>query len=118
MIVLSGAHPGYKADPSAPLFQTIDDILLTRGEGRVDDHEWAKRIFGLDDGTTLAGYIIEKLRSLALTESSEVKYAACQLLWSYDNPPISEDLRERAHDSITSAGCTCDADRFGRVVCH
>jgi len=37
MFVKSGAHPQYRADPQQPLNRALADILLTRGEGEIND---------------------------------------------------------------------------------
>jgi hypothetical protein len=114
----SGAHPGYTPDPNASLDQTLVDFSLTRGEGPVNDYHWAKEIGLAVERPGLDGYTIEKLRHLALTESSDVKYTACQWLWSYSHWEIGDRLREVAHDSVTAAGCTCQAERSGLYVCR
>jgi hypothetical protein len=105
--VESGAHPGYRPDPSASLDQIKIDLLLTRGEGPVSDHRFAEEVGRAVELAGMDGYTIEKLRNLALTESSEVKYAACQGLWIYSHDKIADRLRERAEDSVRAAGCTC-----------
>jgi hypothetical protein len=110
ILVRSGAHPGYKPVPNEPFFQTLDDILLTRGIGPVDEREYAKAVrgggIGYDNGA-LTSYLIEKLRHIALTEPPEVRLAACLNLWSYGTSTIAAPLRERARDSVSAAGCTC-----------
>jgi hypothetical protein len=58
------------------------------------------------------------LRHLALTESSEVKYTACQLLWSNSLDERDDRLRQRAEDSVRAAGCTCGFDPSRAVVCQ
>jgi hypothetical protein len=44
MFVESGAHPRYKADPRKPLAYALADILLTRGEGKIDEIPFASEI--------------------------------------------------------------------------
>jgi hypothetical protein len=44
MVVSSGAHPGYRADPTEPLNQALVDILLTRGKGEINDLQFANQI--------------------------------------------------------------------------
>jgi hypothetical protein len=52
-----------------------------------------------------------------LAEPSEVKYAACRALWIYSQDKIDDHLRQKARDSITSAGCTCGYGGSG-VACR
>jgi len=85
MFVDSGAHPRYKADPRKPLSYALADILLTRGEGKIDEIPFASEIERGVPGQGMEGYIIGKLRDLALTESSAVKTAACVQLWIYQH---------------------------------
>jgi hypothetical protein len=105
--VESGAHPRYKPGPGASLDQIKIDLLLTRGEGTVRNHRFADEMGRAVGLTGMDGYTIEKLRNLALTESSEVKNTACQWLWNYSHWEIGDRLRERARDSVAIAGCTC-----------
>jgi hypothetical protein len=115
--VESGAHPSYRPDPNAPVDQIKLDLLLTRGEGPVNNHRFAEE---MDRAVGLAGmdsYTIEKLRNLALTEPSEVKYTACRALWNYSHWEIGDRDRERSRDAVIAAGCTCGYT--GSVlVCH
>ena len=116
--IVSGAHPGYKPDPGESFDQVLIDLILTRGEGQVDNHQFAKGLGRGLRGQGLQGYTIEKLRHLALTESSEVKYTACQLLWSNSLDERDDRLRQRAEDSVRTAGCTCGFDPSRAVVCQ
>ncbi len=116
--IMSGAHPGYKPDPGESSDQVLIDLILTRGEGQVDSHQFAKGLGRGLRGQGLRGYTIEKLRHLALTESSEVKYTACQLLWANSLDEPDDRLRERAEDSVRAAGCTCGFDPSHAVVCQ
>ena len=78
--VKSGAHPHYRANPQQPLNRALTDILLTRGEGEINDLQFASQIqWGVPD-QGIQDYVIEKLRNLALTEVSEIKRSACQTL--------------------------------------
>lgn len=43
-LVESGAHPAYRANPEQPLDRAIVDILLTRGEGEINDRRFASQI--------------------------------------------------------------------------
>jgi hypothetical protein len=113
----SGAHPGYRPDPNASMDQTLTDLSLTRGDGLVDDHRFAQEMGHIVGRAGLDGYTIEKLRHLALTDSSEVKYAACKELWGYAEGEPDKGLRERARDSVAAAGCTCGITGSG-LACH
>jgi hypothetical protein len=115
--IASGAHPGYRPDPDASLNQTLVDLTLTRGEGPVDNHQFAKELDQFVGRAGLEAYTIEKLRHLALTESSEVKIKACSDLWMYAHEKIDVRLRDRAGDSVDIAGCNC-RDSGPGVVCQ
>ena len=116
--IMSGAHPGYKPDPGESPDQVLIDLILTRGEGQVDNHQFAKGLGRGLRGQGLQGYTIEKLRHIALTESSEVKYTACELLWANSLDQPDDRLRQRAEDSVRAAGCTCGFDPSRAVVCR
>jgi hypothetical protein len=116
--IMSGAHPGYKPDPGESSDQVLIDLILTRGEGQVDNHRFAEGLGRGLRGQGLRGYTIEKLRQLALTESSEVKYTACQLLWANSLDEPDDHLRRRAEDSVRSARCKCGFDPSRAVVCQ
>jgi hypothetical protein len=115
--VESGAHPGYRPDPNASLDQIKVDLLLTRGEGPVNNHRFAQEMDRAVGLAGMDGYTIEKLRDLALTESSEVKYTACTELWGYTEGETDKRLSERARDSVAAAGCTCGITGSG-LACH
>ena len=113
----SGAHPGYRPDPNASMDQTLTELSLTRGEGPVNDHRFAQEMGYIVGRAGLDGYTIEKLRHLVLTESSEVKYAACKELWGYTEGEPDKHLSERARDSVAAAGCRCEITGSG-LACH
>jgi hypothetical protein len=115
--VESGAHPGYRPEPNASMDQTLTELCLTRGEGPMDDHRFAREMSYIVGRAGLDGYTIEKLRHLALSESSEVKYAACKELWGYTEGEPDKRLSERARDSVAAAGCTCGITGSG-LACH
>lgn len=116
--ILSGAHPEYKPDRGESFDQVLIDLILTRGKGQVDNHQFAEGLGRGVRGQGLQMYTIEKLRHLALTESAEVKYAACQLLWSNSFDQPDDRLRQRAEDSVRAAGCTCGFSPSHGVVCQ
>jgi len=75
--IMSGAHPGVTMTPGESIDRVIAELLLTRGEGPIDDHQFARQ---LDRGVPDRGdedYVVEKLGHLAVTEANETKYAAC-----------------------------------------
>ena len=117
MPIMSGAHPGYRMNPGEPIERAMTDLLLTKGEGPIDDRQFALEI---DQGAPdrAEGYVIEKLRHLAVTESSEVKYAACRGLWGYSQARLDDHLRERAAESLAAAGCVCGIEQRFDIVCH
>jgi hypothetical protein len=119
MFVKSGAHPGYKADPRKSLSYALADILLTRGEGEVEEIQFASEIErGGVAGQGMEGYLIEKLRNLALTESSAVKAAACVQLWIYQQNRIVTSLRQQARDSLDAAHCACSLKPDQNIACQ
>jgi hypothetical protein len=107
MFVDSGAHPEYHADPGRSLGYALVDILLTRGQGAVDDLKFAGDIaWGVPDHG-IQDHVIEKLKHLATTESADVRESACNYLWIYTQDRISNDLRQQAKDALQSARCVC-----------
>ena len=118
MFVKSGAHPGYKADPQKSLSYALADILLTRDEGKIDEIPFASEIgWGLP-GQGMEGYLIGKLRNLALTESSPVKASACVQLWIYHQDRIDSSLRQQARDSLEAAHCVCSLKPDKNIACR
>ena len=107
MFVESGAHPEYGGDPQQPLDQAVADILLTRGEGEIDNLRFASQIqWGLPD-QGIQDHVLEKLSYLALTEVSDVRVSACYQLWIYTQDRIGRGLRQRAQASLDAAKCDC-----------
>ena len=105
--VHSGAHPQYHADSGRSLDYALVDILLTRGQGAVDDLNFAGDIERGVPDQGLQGYVIEKLKHLALTESSDIRASACNYIWIYTRDRIGDDLRQQAKDSLQAAHCAC-----------
>jgi hypothetical protein len=118
MLVKSGAHPRYKTDPRKSLAYALADILLTRGEGEIDEVPFASEIERGVPGQRMEGYLIGKLRHLALTESSAVKAAACVQLWIYQQDRIDSSLRQGAKDSLEAAQCVCSMKPDRNVACQ
>jgi len=115
MPVMSGAHPDDKRDPTQPLDSALSDILLTRGDGKIDDLRFASEITWGTPDQGVQGHVIEKLRHLALTERAPVKGSACQQLWIYTRDRISVDLQQEARDSLDAGHCVCKSEE---PVCH
>jgi len=114
--VYSGAHPHFKSDPHKPVAYALADVLLTRGEGKIDDDRFAGAIERGPPGPE--DYLIEKFRNLALTERSAIKTAACIQLWinAQDRglPPAS---RRIAGEAMREADCGCITKPSGGPDC-
>ena len=117
LFVLSGAHPRYKPNLQQPLEYAVVDLLLTRGEGTVDEIEFASSIWWVPD-QGLQHYVVEKLKGLALTEDGFVKTSACQQLWTYSVERMDSSLRRDAENSLHDANCRCPTKADGSVQCH
>lgn len=113
----SGAHRGYRPDPQKPLDYALSDLLLTRGEGPIDEIGFASQVaWGVpDDG--LQEYVIEKLRQLALTEYGDVKASACKQLWVYTKDSTGVRLNQIADRALQEADCRCSSTRHN-VECR
>jgi hypothetical protein len=118
MFVKSGAHPRYNADPQKSLAYALADILLTRGECKIDEIPFASEIGWGVPGQGMEGYLIGKLRTLALTESSAVKATACVQLWIYQQDRIDSSLRQQARDSLEAAHCVCSLKPDKNIDCQ
>jgi hypothetical protein len=118
MAVESGAHHGYAPDPGKPLDYTLTDLLLTRGSGPVDDIRFARQISRGVPDQGLQGYVVNKLRHLALTERGEVKVSTCRLLWIYTVDLVDRRIRESAGTAIREAACRCSIRSDGNVDCR
>lgn len=118
MFVRSGAHPQYRADPQQPLDHALVDMLLTRGEGEINNLQFASQIQSGVPDQGIQDYVIEKLSHLALTEFSDIKSSACQLLWIYTQDRIDSRLRQKAQYSLVAANCKCRLKPDGNVLCQ
>jgi hypothetical protein len=113
--VYSGAHPHLRAG-QAPVAYAVADILLTRGEGKINEVRFAGSVMrgapGPDD------YLIEKYRRLALTERSGIKTAACIQLWIYaQDQGVAPSSRTAAQGAMHEAGCGCKTTPRGEPDC-
>lgn len=116
--VESGAHPGYVADVRKQVEYAIIDIVLTRGEGRIEERRFAASI---GDGVPDAGreaYVISKLSLLAAGRSTEVRRAACYQLWIYGAARDEEAYRSDAKAASQAANCRCAELAGHKVVCQ
>ncbi len=116
--VESGAHPSYRPDSQKSADYALADLLLTRGEGQVNDMGFASEINSapMGDDEALEIYVIEKLGHLALTEHGDVKSSACKLLWystlertnllDQKNKDRKNIIRAAA-DGLHRASCDC-----------
>lgn len=108
MFVHSGGHPEYHTDSGRSLEYALVDILLTRGVGPVEDLKFAGDIERGVPGQGVHGHVIEKLKHLALTESSDIKASACNYLWIYTQDRVIDDFfRQQAKESLQAAHCVC-----------
>ncbi len=113
--VYSGAHPHFTPDQRSPFMDIMADILLTRGEGQIDE-DWFAGAISRAPGSEV--HLLEKYRQLALTESGAVKAAACTLLWGEAHSQFGPTrTREIAETSIRQAGCNCTARENAEPDC-
>ena len=100
----------------APVAYAVADVLLTRGEGKINEVRFAASVElglpGPDD------YLIEKCRRLALTERSGIKTAACIQLWIYaQDQGVAPSSRTAAQGAMHEAGCGCKTTPRGEPDC-
>lgn len=114
----SGAHPGYRPDPSNSLDYALLDLRLTRGEGPMNEIAFATEVRWEPGEPRLLAYALEKLRHLAITEHGEVKSSVCEMLRIYSVDRIDANLRRRASDALYVAHCQCATKPDGNVVCR
>jgi hypothetical protein len=115
--VESGAHPHYQPDPQKSLDYSLVDILLTRGEGEINDDRFAYQVQW--SGTfNLPDHVIEKLGHLALTGPAAVKASACSGLWIYTQDRIDTSHASNAADALQAAHCGCIVKPDGNVACQ
>ena len=114
--VYSGAHPHFTVSPQEPIGYAVADILLTRGEGEVNDSRFAGAVqWG---APSPEDYLIEKYHHLALTEGLETKTAACIQLWiCAQDLGASQSSRNIARDAMRQADCSCVTKPAGTPNC-
>jgi hypothetical protein len=115
MSVQSGAHLDYRPDPTKPIEYALADLLLTRGQGAVDDIGFASEITRGAPDQGLQGYVIEKLRGLATSEHGDIRSSACKQLWIYTVDRIAPSIRQTADDALQAASCQCKTKLNGKV---
>lgn len=96
----------------------VADLLLTRGEGKIDEEAWARGLMSaLEEG--IEGYVAGKLRHLALTEKSAVRESACLWLWMYSQDPhVDAGLRGQAGQALREADCRCEKQPDWNMACR
>jgi len=113
--VYSGAHPHLTVDPRKPIIYALADILLTRGEGEIDDDRFAGAIeWGAPGGDD--HLMIEKFRHLA-NEAPPVKTAACIQLWICAQDQGPDKWRRMAREAMLEADCGCVTKSDGSPDC-
>jgi hypothetical protein len=104
MSVQSGSHLNYQRDTQKPIEYALADLLLTRGGGTVNEIGFATEIGRGVPDQELQGYVVEKLRNLALTEHGDVRSSACEMLWLYSKDRIV-GVRQSAGDALLLGRC-------------
>ena len=114
--VYSGAHPHFTIAHQKPIDYALADILLTRGEGKVDDSRFARAVqLG---APSPEDYLIEKYQHLAVTEGLAIKTAACVQLWiCAQDRGASQSLRNIAREAMRQADCGCITKPDGMPDC-
>lgn len=108
MLVESGAHPGYRPEPGKPLGYALADILLTRGQGEVNETEFTRAVAWGAPATIPEDYRIKKFAHLALTEKPAMKAAACSQIWVFTQDSMSPAAnRQKAARTLEDIGCRC-----------
>ncbi len=114
--VNSGAHPHFTVAPQEPIAYAVADILLTRGEGKVDNSRFAGSV--QRGAPSPEDYLIGKYQHLALTEGSPVKTAACIQLWiCAQDRGASQSSRNIAREAMCQADCGCITKPGGTPDC-
>ncbi len=74
--VSSGYHPTFKPKTGSPMFESVIDLLLTRGSG-ADDAGMVTAVFASAPSQMSLGYTSQILLRLAGYETPVVRVAAC-----------------------------------------
>jgi hypothetical protein len=91
---------------------TVSDILLTRGDGPINDSRFSGAI--LWGAPAPDDYLIERYRRLAVTERSKIKAAACVMLWiCAQDQPAPYAQRQVAAAAMREANWNCTVERRG-----
>lgn len=116
-VVESGAHRGYRPAAGRPVSEVVADVLLTRGEGEIDEEAWAREMmYAPDQG--IESYVAGKMRHLALTEKSGVRQSACLWLWIYSQDPgVTAGVKEQAGRALKGADCRCVRQADRNIAC-
>ena len=109
-------HPHFTIAHQKPIDYAVADILLTRGEGKVNDRRFARAVrLG---APSPEDYLIEKFRHLAVTEGLTIKTAACiQLGICAQDRGASQSLRNIAREAMRQADCGCITKPDGMPDC-
>ncbi len=99
--VLTGAHPGFRVDPTKPIAYSVVRLLLSRGEG-CSDKQMIEAIESLQSWNLSEKYALTRLLDIAETETPPVRNAACQDL---------ADVAEAMHTSFPGFDRTCPGVR-------
>ncbi len=119
MFVESGAHPGYRPEPGQPLGYALADILLTRGQGAVDEVKFARDVAWGAPSTIPEDYLLKKYTHLALTEKPPVRAGACSQIWVFTKDSMSPEAnRRKAAQALGDAGCRCVEGARGNPSCE
>ena len=110
--VYSGSHPHLKIEPGESTDRALADVVLTRGEGQIDEARFAGAISR--GAPAPDSYLIEHYRRLAATERAGVKAAACEALWIFVQ---DRSLRDMAEAGMQQANCRCRVVEHGGIDC-
>jgi hypothetical protein len=116
--VASGSHRGYRPEPEKPLWHRVADILLTRGEGDIDERMFVRQLKWGTASQGIERYLVEKYRHLALTEKNDARGFACSHLWIIANDRIDPAARNAAADAMLDTNCRCRETTGRGVQCE
>ena len=110
--VYSGSHRDLKLKPGGPIERALADIVLTRGEGPINEARFAGSI--VRGAPVPDEYQIENYRHLAITERAGGEAAACEALWIASHDP---KLRGTVGAEMEQAHCVCRVVEHGEPDC-